>query len=437
MKVLLLELNEFNEALLREAGETLRLKNIQRLFTFHRSETETEDTYESDALEPWVQWTSVHTGVPYAKHGVKHLGDIPQGSFPQLWEKLSAKGISSGIWGAMNARRNEARHCLFFLPDLWTDSEMGFPEELNALLMPLKYTSKNYTNPSKLALIRPMFRLFHLFHANHLKGCLTKELLSLLKNGLLYKGKPFVFVSSLDSLSTRLFLQYRARFQPDFSLLFLNTIAHLQHHQWQQRNLLPSDPLAFGFRRIDQILKHIFDQMNSEDVLIAANALSQKNTADEPPWILYRPIDPKKFLQAIGIQDVIVESHMTHDAHLFFPSAASAQRAKSILESAAVQGRPLFYTETYPKQPHKLFYRIQFTEGLPKEASFGISDQTFRFFDFFTAIVKRTGKHIQKGTLFCNAPYFPPKLANHTIGEIVCHIFQNCQRKEPLTPQSR
>lgn len=422
MKTLLVELNEFNEELFCEATARLNLKNLKRILSFHKSETWTDDTYESGSLEPWVQWVSVHTGVPYAKHQVKHLGDIPQCDVPQLWEKLSEQGVSSGIWGAMNARRAQAKNCLFFLPDPWTASEIAFPEELNTLLMPLRHTSKNYTN--KLALLRPIWNL---------KSYLIKETLPLVKNAIRYRAKPFVFISFFDALSTRLFLQYRRRFNPDFSLIFLNSIAHLQHHQWKFP-LSPQDPLAHGFRTMDQIFGQIFAQMSPDDILIVTNALSQKNTFDEKPWILYRQIDPKKFLQTIGIQDAIVEAHMTHDAHLFFPSAVSAQRAKKILESAQIEGKSLFYLETYPDEPCKLFYRIQFTDELPKETYFQIFDKRFRFFDLFTAIVKRTGRHMQKGTLFCSVPYFPSRLANHEISQ---QILQNCQRKDPLTPQSR
>ncbi|EKE08383.1 MAG: hypothetical protein ACD_17C00196G0003, partial [uncultured bacterium] len=48
MNTLFLELNEFNEPLLREASKELHLKNIERLLHFHKSETWTEDLYESD-----------------------------------------------------------------------------------------------------------------------------------------------------------------------------------------------------------------------------------------------------------------------------------------------------------------------------------------------------------------------------------------------------
>ena len=108
---------------------------------------------------------------------------------------------------------------------------------------------------------------------------------------------------------------------------------------------------------------------------------------------------------------------MAHDAHLFFSIAALTQRVEKILKTAQIQGKKLFLVETYPDQPKKLFYKILFTDELSEKAHFKADGKTYPFFDLFTAIVKRTGKHIQQGTLLCNIPCFPPSLANHEI----CH----------------
>ncbi|MGD2169418.1 MAG: alkaline phosphatase family protein [Chlamydiota bacterium] len=435
MKTIFLELNEFNENLLQEAGQALHLKNIQRLFSFHKSATWTDDTYDSGFLEPWVQWVSVHTGLPSSEHQVKHLGNVPQVVHKQLWEKLSDKKISSGIWGAMNAKR-KAADCLFFFPDPWTD-EKAYPSELNALLQPLRHISQNYTSCSKLTIAGLIKDLLILTKKNKLMGFLGKEITSLAKNVLRYKAKPFVFVSFLDLLSSHFFLEYQKQFQPTFSLLFLNSIAHLQHHQWTSKEGI-SPPLAHGFKNIDKILGKIFALLQPDDLFIVTNALSQKNTTDEKPWVLYRQINQRKFLQLIGIQKVTIEAHMTHDAHLFFRSAQSTQQALAILQSVKLNGSPFFHIESYPDNPLKLFYRIQFTDPVPQDAFLTVSNKLYPFFKLFKAIVKRTGKHIQTGTLFSNKPYFSERLANHEIEEQILNIYdQNCQRKEPVMPQSR
>ncbi len=425
MKILFLELNEFNDHLLNEAGSELGLKNIQKLTSFHKSETWTEDQYESDYLEPWVQWVSVHTGIPSSEHRVKHLSDGRETSSPQLWEKLSEMGISSGIWGAMNASRRGAPHCRFFLPDPWTSSEKAFPEELNALLSPLQNTSKNYTSRPKREYLKDLIHFLKLFKVNGLLGHFGKGTAAVLKNAIRYRFLPFVFISFADELSTSLFLKYKELYKPDFSLLFLNSIAHLQHHQWRNRKISKKDPLAHGFRAIDRILGKIYAQMKPEDLLIVTNALSQKNTVEETPWILYRQIDHTKFLEAIGIHQVTVHSHMTHDAHLLFPDEGAARRGAEILKQVRIEEAPLFIVEVYPEDPKKLFYRIQFTDEVGPEARFVSEGRSYRWFDWFTSIVRRTGKHTQTGTLFCNRACFPHRLANHEIYKNILAFFSN------------
>ena len=278
--------------------------------------------------------------------------------------------------------------------------------------------SKHYTRFSKKILVRSIKDLFKIAKKNHLLSLLSKETLILVKNAVKYRFKPFVFISFLDYVSSSFFLEYQKRYKPTFSLLFLNSIAHLQHHQWHDQNGV-SPELEYGFRKIDKVLGKIFNQLNKDDMLIVTNALSQKNTNDEKPWVLYRQIDQKKFLDAAGIHDVKIDSHMTHDAHLFFPSAQATEKAAEILKNVTVQDSPFFHIESYPDNPLKLFYKIQFTDPVDSNTYITISNKQYHFFDFFKAIVKRTGRHIQTGTLFCNQPVFPDRLENHEIGEYV------------------
>jgi len=424
MKTLLLELNEFNEDLLRKAANSLSLKNIQKLLNFHKSQTWTNDIYDSGFLEPWVQWVNVHTGLSSSEHQVKHLGDSPKADDQQLWEKLSDKNISSGIWGAMNSKRSKAENCHFFFPDPWTTAENAYPNELNSILQPLRYVSKNYTRFSKQVLASSIKDLFKIAKKNQLVSLLSKETLLLIKNSVKYRFKPFVFISFLDYVSSSFFLEYLKRYEPTFSLLFLNSIAHLQHHQWHHLDKI-SPGLKHGFRKIDKVLDKIFNQLNKDDVLIVTNALSQKNTNDEKPWVLYRQIDQRKFLEAAGIHDVEIDSHMTHDAHLFFPSSQVAEQSLKILQSVRVKDSPFFHIESYPDDPLKLFYKIQFTDPVDSNTFFTISNKQYRFFDFFKAIVKRTGRHIQSGTLFCNQPIFPDRLENHEIGDYILRVYDS------------
>ena len=133
-RFLLIELNEFNEELLSEGANKLKLRNIKKLLSMQSSETNSADFEEHHGLDPWVQWVSIHTGEPSSVHKIKHLGDITNLNNTQIWEELGDYGFSSGIWGAMNASLNNTKGSYFFLPDPWTFSEKAFPSKLNNFL---------------------------------------------------------------------------------------------------------------------------------------------------------------------------------------------------------------------------------------------------------------------------------------------------------------
>src|ERR1700744_5416267 len=118
--MLVIELNEFNDALLRGIAETHELKHLKQVLSWNHATTWTSDTYDSGFLEPWVQWVSVHTGVPSNRHGIKTRGDVRKRAEEQLWERWSRRGLSSVVWGVMNGARGDAERCRVFIPDPWT-----------------------------------------------------------------------------------------------------------------------------------------------------------------------------------------------------------------------------------------------------------------------------------------------------------------------------
>jgi len=84
VKLILLELNELAPDLMTQFIEAGDLPNFRRLR--QESTLYTTDAGEDPPnLEPWIQWITVHTGVPFSEHRVFHLGDAD--------EKLRYPGI--------------------------------------------------------------------------------------------------------------------------------------------------------------------------------------------------------------------------------------------------------------------------------------------------------------------------------------------------------
>lgn len=142
--MLLIELNEFNRELLQNIATRHGLKHLQRVLGRSRASTFTSDEYDTGFLEPWVQWVSVHTGVPSSRHRVKNLGDVPNLVEDQIWERWSKRGLSSVVWGVMNGNRRNAAACRVFVPDPWTFSEDAWPAEYQGLIGLPRCLAKNY-----------------------------------------------------------------------------------------------------------------------------------------------------------------------------------------------------------------------------------------------------------------------------------------------------
>jgi hypothetical protein len=236
--MILLEINEFNESLIEEIARDNRLLNIQKILSLHRTQIGVSETYESSLLEPWVQWVTIHTGRSAAEHKIKHLGDVPSLNHPQIWESLASLGIKCAVWGAMNASRNNS--CVFFLPDPWTFSENAYPKELDGFLDLARYLAKNYLNVSPRIALWKALRLFSALAKHGLLQDLIKELPGYIFSLVKFRLSHFVTICFAERILTKAFCRLKSKYQPEFSVIFLNSIAHLQHHNWVR-----SDPRQY------------------------------------------------------------------------------------------------------------------------------------------------------------------------------------------------
>jgi hypothetical protein len=403
-RMTLLALNEFNLELLKDLTERYGLKNLSRLLSLKHTKTISPDTLESDWLEPWSQWVTVHTGVRTGTHKVQHLGDVPALTYPQIWETLSDRGFSSGIWGAMNASRGKAERCLFFLPDPWTFSESAFPSELNGLIEWPRFVAKNRVRPIQWTAMRSIFAFLGLFirYPSVLLDAL--KLLPRVIAPILRFREAFVIFGVFELLSVRFFLKMKQKYRPDFSMLFINTIAHLQHYYWDRERLSENDRYRVGFQLVDEMVGLVLEAGQADESILAMNAFSQVNTNDDEPYATYRPKDHRSFLSRVGISPARVEELMTADAHLFFKTDEAAAIAHDALAAAEVGGIRFFHVERDANVPLKLFYRPKSNRLLSDDAMMAVNGYSVRVADHFVMLGVRTGKHDPHGDLLANFP---------------------------------
>lgn len=420
-RLMLIELNEFSVDLFQQGVRELRLPHIERLLNMQQATTQTDDQVEHRGLDPWVQWVSVHTGLSSSVHKVIHLGDAPAKlGYHQLWEVLSSCGVSSGVWGAMNATRGDAEKCRFFLPDPWTFMEKAHPPRLNDLLALPRYYSKNYLDVSVVQFVRNTMRLVRYVLGSSALGRLLVQAPFLL-SGLARTGVTNAFLfSAFDLFSAPLFIAQRRKHSPQLSLIFLNSIAHLQHHRWEKGTVLTKD-LAFGLRTIDRVLGMLFSDLAVGEAVVVMNALTQKNIVGEKPRICYRQISPQEFLLGTGLPFQTVEQLMTNDAHVFFASREQRDAAAAALSAVQLDDQPFFHVESSIEDECKLFYQIDFWDEVVSGRKLQVNNRTIDFDKNFEAIVARTGAHVNYGNVFYEGLNLPSSLYNHEVG---CQIAQ-------------
>lgn len=412
--MLVIELNEYNKELLEKMSSKFDLPNIKKILSWQYCETYTSDDVSSGYLDPWCQWVSVHTGKRSDEHQLKNLGEVPNENIIQIWEHWDKNNETSIIWGVMNGNRSGAERCKAFVPDPWTFQEEAFPKQLNSLISLPRYLSKNYLNPSKLVIFREMLRF--LFAC--LKSTRPKDwfmgLKIFVRGAQKFKGSHLTLICFFEWFSSMAFLKTYKRVQPDHGILFLNLLAHAQHHYWTDEDPSKSPQLIYVIEIIENILGcciGTLDEMKKTQNIMMLNAITQKNTNNEPTWILYVPKSHEIFLKKFEIGFSHVEPLMTNDAHVFFETEAEAKRGERRLKSLEVDGKPLLHVERSLINPKKCFYKSIFTKPLNHDAMLSCGNISLPFNECFSEIVKRTGRHIQKGDILSNVSGLPKILS--------------------------
>ena len=117
--VILLEFNELCPSLLDRWIDSGELPNFNRLRNKSTiCVTETDELTEPN-LEPWIQWYSLHTGIPFNEHGVFRLSEGPSRPYASIWDVLLDSGRRvinfSSIAAVSDLKGNVISGCIFFM----------------------------------------------------------------------------------------------------------------------------------------------------------------------------------------------------------------------------------------------------------------------------------------------------------------------------------
>ncbi len=359
--VVLLELNEVALPYLERYLGSGLLPNFAILLKRHGyTRTESESVY--DQLEPWIQWVTVHSGLKYKQHGIFRLGDILHSDLKQIYELLEERGIQVGAVSPMNAANRLAR-AAFFVPDPWTGGKVSGPADLKRLYLAIAQAVND--NAQGHLTLGSFWSL--------LTGFLKY---SRLGNWPLYfryalgaRSKPWGRALFLDCLLADVFLKLWRTTAPNFSSLFLNGAAHIQHHYFfsstayegNERNpdwyvKQEDDPLRDVYELYDRILG-VFLSSNADLRLIVATGLSQEPS--QRIVFYYRLRDHENFLRSIKVPFRRVLPRMSRDFLVECDNENDARQAEKILLSGKTldgtsvfevdnRGASVFVTLSYP-----------------------------------------------------------------------------------------
>lgn len=424
-KLILIELNELNFDYVREYVKRHQLPNFKKILEGNFSETKSESNYEE--LEPWIQWVSAHTGKSLAEHKVFRLGDIINSSENQIFEKVESEGFSVGCISPMNASNNLKRPS-YFIPDPWTKTKSDNSFWSTRLTEVIQQVV-NDNAQSKVSL-KSLFFL----SAGILRYARFKNYHKYIKLVLSVFKKPWTKAMFLDLFLHDVHWSLLNEKKPNFSTLFINAGAHIQHHYLfnakvsDKKNDInnPSwyiaeseDPLLDLLKLYDTILG---EYLNCDYELIVATGLTQVPFTHEKYY--WRIKEHPEFLNKLGITYKAVYPRMTRDFLIEFSSESDALAAEKTLADiiSVTDGIKLF--GEIDNRKDSLFVTLTYPHKL--DDSFVVSSQS-KEIDIksdlaFVAI--KNGMHSPKGFIYTDGN-FPDRFESGSHVKEIYNLIDN------------
>ena len=396
--IVLLELNEINFDAVRfytERGEYL--PGFKKIIKKGIINTESEPEYKN--LEPWIQWPSVHTGKTYQEHKVFRLGDSVNSTHDQFFEQVEKAGFSVGAVSPMNAS-NKLKNPAYFIPDPWTQTPCDnsfFSKSITDAIV----QAVNDNSQSKLT-FKTIFNLGLAFIAlvNPVRYIpMTKYAFNAL-------GKPWRKALFLDLLLYEIHKTLFRRKNPNFSTLFLNAGAHIQHHYFFNSPYVDSpelrnpvwyigkddDPFLEMLQVYDEVLAGLLQLPNTE--IIVATGLSQKPY--EQLKFYYRLKSHASFLKKVGVEFADVVPRMTRDFLVSFDTEEQACRAEQQLSKILVNNEVKLFEEI-DNRGKDIFVVLTFPSEITDKTMITYSGKESQLGDLVTFVAIKNGEHQSKG----------------------------------------
>lgn len=415
-KLIVLEFNELSPSLMEQFIDEGCVPNFARL----KSESLvciSEADEGPPNLEPWIQWVTVHTGLPYAEHRVYDLGDGAKLDVPRVWDLLGQRGDTVWICGSMNASfRKPIRG--FILPDPWSTGVTPYPEgEFDDFYRFVRLNVQEHTRSSVPVSKREQLQ----FLSFMVKHGMSFETVSAIARQLIAErggGQRWKRATILDDLQWDVFRAYWKRHSPNFATFFLNSTAHFQHMYW--RDFQPeafggrkdeaklsehADAIRYGYQHMDKIVGKCLNMIDGDTTVVLATALSQQpclKYEESGGKIFYRIENTRRFFDLLGLEDCEYAPVMSEQFKLLFATPEAASDAEARLKSLSLDGRPVMLARASDRE---VFAGCRLFENVPRDAVIESPTVTFRFYDhFYNCNLVKSGMHHPDGIFWVRPP---------------------------------
>lgn len=412
-KIIFLQLNELNfDYISKYIKNGLDLPGFKKIMEWKNAVLKSEDHY--DFLEPWIQWASIHSGLEYKDHKIFRLGDAVTQKQKTIFELVEENGYSVGAISPMNVA-NRLQKPKFFIPDPWTDTKADNSWVSQFIHLAIRQLVND--NASGKIKFSNIFRIlsvsFVLLN--------IKEIFKIFKYFLKAKsGKKWFKVLAFDYFLSKIFLKYKNKYNPDFSVLFLNGCAHIQHHYLLSSPLVnkkminqnPSwyvnnneDPFKDMLIEYDQMLQCII----KNNKIIVCTGLSQKKV--EQTVFYYRLKDHETFLKKIGVNFLKVEPRMSRDFLIKFSKMTDRNKAYEILNNIYVKENIKLFG-LIDKRKNELFVTLDYPMEIFNNTSIKNKNTDIiplNLKDMVALVAIKNGIHTDKCFLFSDKNFTDPQ----------------------------
>jgi hypothetical protein len=415
-KLILVELNEINFELVKLYLKDSNLKNFSFILNEKTRTTISESDYSK--LEPWIQWVSVHTGMNAKEHNISRLGETKNFNHEQIFEKIEDKNFNVGVLFAMNAI-NKTNNSAYFIPDPWTETKPNNSFWCKNIHKAVKQIVND--NSSKKIEIKS-FLIILLACMRFIRLSKYQFFLKLFLNSF---KKKWYKVLVLDFLISEIHINFIKNKKTNFSTVFYNAGAHIQHHYLQNIKKINSklknpswyvsydeDPFKDMLIMYDEILKSYINLINNGYNVIFATGLSQE------PYdrikFYYRLSDHKSFLKKLNIKFDYVQTLMTRDFFVFFDNNVDRDYAEKKLKEVITMDEDRIFGEIEAKDKC-LFVTLTYPNEIKKDFEVTYNKQRINFYNEVNFVAIKNGMHSSKGYISYHGEIekFQPKNNSH------------------------